>query len=785
MKGKKDDKLPKDSLAVINLLSGQVEKIPAVKSYKKGKHSSEGFAYLSNDSLYIYRFGKGVCDTIAQVQKYSISRDGKHIGAVVKHSKKQFLALVYGTEDSQKQFFADTLSWCSLPEFDTDGKKAAFLASTDTLATGSKMAKVHVWEAGAFSTAYEKGEALEAEGTQWGLTDKSKLSLSHDGARIFASLTEIVPPKDSTVADFERPGLDIWNWDAAQLPPFQKSLLKKGVPEIEAEIKDGKAVPFTENHLARVKHADRGNAPHSLIIEEVNPAETQWNIQNSISLGFAGKEFARGRFDSVTLSPLGKIVLWWDYEAQQWNVYEVETGALHPLFKDAPADIADNEDDHPMLKEAFGLAGWTTGDADVLVYDKYDIWKVNCQSGAAQRLTPGREKEITYRYINTKDSEEDRHIAKGEKIVLSAFDNVSKENGLYTVTMNANPLKSLKAIVPAGPYTISRVRKALKADTYLFQKGDFRNPMDLYVLKGKKTDKLSSINPQIEDYLWGTAELYKWTAFDGTALEGLLYKPENFNPEAKYPVMIYFYEKNSDNLYAHYTVAPSRSIINIPFYVSRGYVVFVPDIVYTPGTPGESAYNCIVSGAQSLLQYPWIDGGNMAIQGQSWGGYQVAYLITRTGMFKAAGAGAPVSNMTSAYGGIRWESGMSRQFQYEQTQSRIGGPLWDNLDLYMKNSPLFGLPNVSTPVLIMHNDADGAVPWYQGIEMFMGLRRLGKPAWLLEYNDEAHNLRERRNCKDLSIRLQQFFDHYLKGEPMPQWMKDGVPASRKNREYGY
>ena len=249
--------------------------------------------------------------------------------------------------------------------------------------------------------------------------------------------------------------------------------------------------------------------------------------------------------------------------------------------------------------------------------------------------------------------------------------------------------------------------------------------------------------------------------------------------------MIYFYETYSENLYKNIIVQPSWSTVNLIFYASRGYIVFVPDIVYTPGMPGQSAYNCIVSGAESLTKFPWVDKDNMAIQGQSWGGYQVAWLITRTNMFKAAGAGAPVSNMTSAYGGIRWESGMSRQFQYEQTQSRIGRDLWNGLELYLENSALFRLPNVQTPVLIMHNDNDGAVPWYQGIEMFMGLRRLGKPAWLLEYNNEAHNLRERRNRKDLTIRLQQFFDHYLKGAPEPAWMRDGVPTIKKDYYFGY
>ena len=128
---------------------------------------------------------------------------------------------------------------------------------------------------------------------------------------------------------------------------------------------------------------------------------------------------------------------------------------------------------------------------------------------------------------------------------------------------------------------------------------------------------------------------------------------------------------------------------------------------------------------------------------------------------------------------------MTRQFQYENTQSRIGKNLWDGYEDYYKNSPLFFLPNVTTPVLIMHNDKDGAVPWYQGIEMFTGLKRLGKQAWLLQYNNEEHNLNERRNAKDLSIRLEQFFNHYLKGEPAPKWMKEGRPAVDKGYDLGY
>ncbi|MBR1870164.1 MAG: prolyl oligopeptidase family serine peptidase, partial [Bacteroidales bacterium] len=445
----------------------------------------------------------------------------------------------------------------------------------------------------------------------------------------------------------------------------------------------------------------------------------------------------------------------------------------------------DEDNDSPVRPDAYGIAGWTAGDDAVLLYDRYDIWKVSTADGTAERLTRGRESGRTYRYMSTKDSEERASIRPDETVFLSVFDHATKENGIASLNM-ARPAKTFRTL-QFGGYSFAGLQKAAKADVFTYRKGNFRDPMDVWYTAsfGRSDVKCSAINPQIADYNWGTAELYRWHAYDGTPLEGLLFKPEDFDAAKQYPVMIYFYERNSETLYSHRAVAPSASTVNIPFYVSRGYVVFVPDVVYAPGIPGESAYNCIVSGAESLKQHPWIDGAHMAIQGQSWGGYQVAYLITRTGMFAAAGAGAPVSNMTSAYGGIRWESGMSRQFQYEQTQSRIGRDLWHGLGLYLENSPVFMLPEVTTPVLIMHNDADGAVPWYQGIELFMGLRRLGKPAWLLEYNEEAHNLVERRNRKVLSIRLQQFFDHYLKGAPEPAWMKNGVPALKKDYYFGY
>jgi dipeptidyl aminopeptidase/acylaminoacyl peptidase len=329
--------------------------------------------------------------------------------------------------------------------------------------------------------------------------------------------------------------------------------------------------------------------------------------------------------------------------------------------------------------------------------------------------------------------------------------------------------------------------KAKKADKIIWQEMSFIEYPDLHISNIDFTDEItiSDANPQQKDFLWGSVELMTWTSADGNELDGLLYKPENFNQDSTYPMIIYFYERYSNKLHAHYTPKPSRSTVNFTYYASNGYLVFVPDIIYETGFPGQGAYNSVVSGAIHLMENPWLDKAHIGIQGQSWGGYQVAYLVTQTNMFAAAMAGAPVSNMTSAYGGIRWGSGMSRMFQYEGSQSRIGGTLWEKPWRYIENSPIFFADKVETPLLIMHNDEDGAVPWYQGIELFVALRRLNKPVWMLTYNGAPHNLKRRADCKDLSIRMQQFFDHYLKGAAAPFWMEYGVPALEKGKKMGY
>ena len=806
---KSPEDMPKDTLAVVNLQTGQIKKFGHVLSHSMGKLAVGAVAFSIGDTtlipkkerkgkdngkpLLVYYLANGRIDTLKHVDQFGMNRQGTALAYTSKYKKNKSQLALLDLASGKSIVLGDTLAFYSLPQFSYDGSKMLYLESSDTVTTGSKHCTLQEYSMGA-----ERSSRLIETGPQtgmpadWGITENGAPRYSRDGKRIFVGIQRYIAPDDTTLYAFETPALDIWRHDAPVLPPAEKVRLKD-IQKLTCTtvVINGKLVPLTTSFYDDIRLIDRGNAAYALSIDRTpHMVETQWSYQIPLTVSLVElttgqrKEIITGQIAHVTASPSCKYVAWYDLQSSQWMVYETRTGLTRSLTGNLRVNFFNEEDDHPMLKDAYGAVDWTEGERDLLVYDRFDLWRIPLSGGKAINLTrgEGRNNNCVYRYIETRDEDAPCYIEGSKRLLLSVFDKTSKKNGIATTSLNAD-LKKL----PLEEYTFSKIAKARNTEIYTYLKGNFQHPNDVWVA-GKdfsKQQKISSINPQQKDYNWGSVELIHWTAFDGKPMEGLLYKPEDFDESKQYPVMVYFYEKFSENRYRYVEPQPSWSTVNLSFYTSRGYLVFVPDIVYTPGTPGESAYNCIVSGANFLTGFPWVDKQNMAIQGQSWGGYQVAYLITRTHMFKAAEAGAPVSNMTSAFGGIRWESGSSRQGQYEQGQSRIGRNLWEAPELYISNSALFKLPEVKTPLLIMHNDADGAVPWYQGIEMFMGLRRLGKPVWMLEYNNEAHNLKERRNRKDLTIRLQQFFDYYLKGAPEPEWMKSGIPILRKGQYFAY
>jgi dipeptidyl aminopeptidase/acylaminoacyl peptidase len=631
---------------------------------------------------------------------------------------------------------------------------------------------------------------------KWAVSGDGKLNFNKEATKLFFGIAPIKKPKDTTLIDFEHAQLDVWSYKDDYLQPMQlknaeKESKRTYLTSIEIFNSDVKVVPLTDVKLPEAKLIDEGNSNYVLASSDFgNRIQSQWSA-NSIKDYYlvdtktgSRKKIIEGLVGTAMPSPSGKFILYFDKKTANWYTYTIATGKITHLNNGLNVKLVDEENDVPDQPDAYGLAAWTEDDKAVLLYDRYDIWEFSPDGkNAPQNITNGfgRQNNITFRYQQLDTTV--RFLGKKETILLDAFNNTTKENGYYRKNIGDN--KSPELVVMAK-FKYSNLGKARDADRYIYDKANYTNSPNVFVSTDMKTEvKLSNTNPQQQNYNWGTAELVNWSTPKGFKADGILYKPEDFDPAKKYPMIVYFYEKLSNGLYTYQPPAPTPSRLNISYFVSNGYLVFAPDISYESGYPGKSAEEFINSGVEFLKKNSWVDGTKIGIQGQSWGGYQVAHLITRTNMYAAAWAGAPVVNMTSAYGGMRWESGMNRQFQYEKTQSRIGATLWEKPELYIENSPLFALPKVNTPVVIMANDADGAVPWYQGIEMFTGLRRLGKPVWMLNYNNEAHNLIKRQNRKDIQIREQQFFDYYLKGAKAPLWMTQGIPATEKGKTWGF
>ena len=822
------ENMPKDSLAWINLDQMSILKYELIKSYKTGLDNQNFIAYIQSKApnknkkkadkekldgnvLVVVNTLTGQKTFLKNVDSYEMNPEASQLAVFVnpdkKNKKVKSSATLYDLPSMTPTLLSEGKKYYGNGKFSWDSKQLAFLASTDTTTTGNKHCSL-------FYVKNKQAEEIIPQNytknlpDNWSLNENSAPEFSRNGKRILLGVAPYRAPKDTTIIEAETAQLDIWNYKDYQIQPQQKVNLDKALAKVyEAVInldRPHEIIPLTTAMWDKITLMDEGNGEWALSQDRTRYyIQSQWDDDEYTDIALVNmnngerKTVATKINTQAQASPDGKYLIWYNMNDSAYYTYQIETGKTINLTRQTGVNFYDEEDDHPNFPPPYDTDPlWTKGDQSVLISDRYDIWKFAPNGKEAINLTHGKGRETctqlrhrvydAHSILEPKYWKEKVAIEEGGKLYMRAFNEQTKRNGFATINLNDSNSFLVNVL---DTFDYHSVYKAQEANVIVYQKGNFKNPYNVYVSNEAflNEQRLSDVNTQQNEYNWGNVQLVHWEAFDGTPLDGMLFTPEDMDPNKKYPMMIYFYEKNAETLYYYREPRPSRSIISIPFYVSRGYVVFVPDIVYKVGHPGESAYNCIVAGAKAMCkQFQFVDSTKMAIQGQSWGGYQTAYLVTRTNLFCAAGAGAPVSNMTSAYDGIRWGSGVCRQMQYEHGQSRIGATLWSKggLDLYIENSPLFKADKVTTPLLIMHNDNDGAVPWYQGIEYFMALRRLGKKVWMLEYNNEEHNLKERRNCKDLSIRLQQFFDHYMKGDAEPAWMKYGVPATRKGEYLG-
>lgn len=676
--------------------------------------------------------------------------------------------------------------------FSDDGKHLAYLSDSEAPDAKPPILRVYLYDVGAKGPRTIVKEDSPGLPTNWSPMDGG-LSFSRDNRRLFFGANEkpVEDKPDPTPAD-EKAQVDIWNWKDSRLMSQQlhdvaqdRNVSYRAV----ADLRSGKIAMLTNYERPRIEIGDKESAPFALALTN-RPYELQdsWDggISDMYCVNVSNGEaipILTGVRADTRLNPTGSIATVFDLQTNRMTSYDLRSGAASTV-RLPPTSLVNTEDDHPSLPPMYGFGPYASDGKSMVVYDQFDAWLVDITGKREpQCLTRGygRRWSDQMRLLPMNEDPDDGTIDLHKPLIFAVRNLEDESSGLYKLDGEA-----LTKLV-FGPKLYSGFVKAKGADTMLYTESTFQEYPDLWLTDTSMSApiKISDANPQQADYLWGTCELVHWIGNDGQKLKGLLYLPENFDRTKKYPMITYYYERDSAGLHAYRAPAPSASTINIPLFVSQGYVIFDPDIDYKVGYPGPSAYSAIIPGIQSIVARGFVDPKRLGIQGQSWGGYETAYLVTQTSMFAAAEAGAPVGDMFSAYGGIRNESGVVREGQYEHGQSRIGGDIWDKPMQYYLNSPVFWADRIETPLMIMSNDADGAVPHEQGIELFTAMRRLGKPSWMVVYNAEQHNLVERRNRKDLSIRLSQFFDHFLKGAPMPEWMSKGVPAVNKGKDYGF
>ena len=839
----KKDKLTKDSLYIINLSTNKIEKIANVKSYKSPFKGGSFVAYLlenlkekSTDSpkdddkdeakddddkntkpseLVVINLATGQKQSFQNVVKYQFSENGKQLAFVTqkpeeKKDPKDKEKDKPKDKSKPKKYALQSVNLVNLENFavnkliEEEGDFAQLTfdkLGTQFALTGTTSAENDlVKDYNLYYFSKNKNAVLNQKSAKmpkdWVISENQAPNFSKDGKQLYFGVAPKPIAKDTALIANDHAILDVWSYKDDYLKTIQlKNLnkdLKKSYDAVLQTEKPELLTALSHPKMDSIAIINEGNAPFSLgISNNDSRAESQWtgaekkNYYIVNNLTGEATEFLKNLNGRIYPSPLGKFMVYFNRENGNWYAYDIDKKSTTQLNKGLAVKFTDEEFDMPDYPNSYGLEGFTDKDFSVIIKDRYDLWEFFLDGKTAPKNITngfGRKNKISFdTYQLDKDI---RSFNRNAEMYLFAFNEENKQSGIFKTKIAT--AKNPEQLQMGDFYGYKNLVKAKNAEVYSYTKETYLEAPNVYISDDFKTEnKISEINPQQSQYNWGNTELISWTTPKGYQSKGILYKPEDFDPNKKYPMIVYFYEKLSDGLNRYIAPAPTPSRLNIPYFVSNGYLVFAPDISYEDGHPGKSAVEFINSGVEYLKKNSWVNGDKIGIQGQSWGGYQVSYLITQNDMYAAAWAGAPVVNMTSAYGGIRWSSGMNRQFQYEKSQSRIGKTLWEAPELYLENSPLFHLDKATTPVVIMSNDKDGAVPWYQGIEMFTALRRLDKKVWLLNYNNDDHNLTKRQNKKDIQIREQQFFDYYLKDAKAPVWMTRGIPSTLKGKDWGF
>jgi dienelactone hydrolase len=758
---------PGDSLGIFNLVDKSVEYIPHVQSFKLLPENLLAYTTVENELILP---GKSFPD----LKDYTFF--GPQILLETKSGDSSALILI---ADSVKTIWKGI----HLKNFILNENGAAFIAGDSLFYYGDSF--FHYGDSHFYnrdSLFHYKDSLTLLTGNYAGLHPDMVSRFSKDGRKIFFTLRE-----DEPLIDPDAVKVDVWSYTDARLQTEQLQELGPKSYTAVIHIRDHRVIRLEQPFERRAFNESSKDSVVCISKREGAYVESYWNPAARDSSYLVSTENGERRFLNITqagLSPGGKYVFGFDTLHSNVYSYELTTGILRNITSNIPIPLIDSTVDLPNKKyRGFDIAGWIKNDEAIIIYDTYDIWKIDPKG----KNTPvnitngyGRKHTISFR-LQGDFFYSGKTIDVNKKLILSTFNNTTKENGFYYIT-TGNPV-----LLSMGPFVYDIPQdmllggmtpiKSNNEQAYLVQRASAtQSPNYFYTTDFSTFTPLSNIYPE-KSYNWFTSTLLSWKNDNGNTLHGVLYKPEDFDPKKKYPVIIHYYERMSDNLNKYQTPDITDGLINIPWFVSQGYLVFTPDIYYKIGAAGESVCNTVVAAAKYLHTFSWVD-NKIGIQGHSWGGYETNYIVTHTNLFTAAVSGAGFSDLISSYGSVMDQQGLSSQFFYEDYICRIGNTLWQRPDLYIRDSPVFYADKITTPLLLMHNKADALVPFAQSIELFTAMRRLHKKVWLLQYDNGDHHVYGKDGI-DYTIRITQFFNHYLKGFPAPEWITKGIPAKSK------
>lgn len=636
--------------------------------------------------------------------------------------------------------------------------------------------------------------------TTWEIMELYRFS--RDGTRLFFS---VVKPSVPGHARSDVASLDVWSYKDERLQSQQMAGEAPAESEAVVNIKNGEVLQLLAagEMPYRSSLRDRKNPQdHWALIDhrngQANPDELCWNTAAGggeyVESTLTGdrqllEAFVVPGAADFRFSPGGNFIVYYNRQLRDWFSYDLSTRTAANITKgELRQNIEKFSDSGTIFPFYPAVAGWIGQDSCLLLQDGYDLWSADLKG----RNMPlditngyGRTHDISFEFAMG----DNPVMAPTEKrIVLSAFDKTTKAGGFYKLTSGQPQDPVLLTMgqfyyqVEGGLAPGAGIIKARDRDIYLIKRMSCSESPNFFTTADfKNFVAVSSVYPE-RNYNWMRSELYTWRAPDGETFQGILYKPEDFDSLKEYPVIFHYYEHVSDrkNLYIDPDFA--KGALNIAWYVSNGYLVFMPDIHYKIGYAGAGALKSVVSAATWLRSLPGLKLGKMGIQGMSFGGYETYYIVTHTGIFSAACAASGVTDLVSQYGELNADGG-SMEGLDEWGQNRLGGPFAEKTEVYIRNSPIFHVRDVSTPLLMMHTKADPVCPFVNALEFYISLRRFDKKAWLLQYDDGYHALSGLSGI-DFTIRMQQFFDYYLKERPAPYWMTKGIPWKMKGIDNG-